>query len=81
MYHRQQNKSYPQSCLFARFEVMLDFNCQISLQSAAANCSFSDNLTPLGVTLIFLAMEHVFSSPHPQYDRNVILECQSVSMF
>ena len=28
---------------------------QISLQSAAVNCSFSDNLTPLGVTFILLA--------------------------
>ena len=29
---------------------------QISLQSAAVNCSFCDNLTPLGVTFILLAM-------------------------
>ena len=29
---------------------------QISLQRAAVNCSFSDNLTPLGVTFILLAM-------------------------
>ena len=29
---------------------------QISLQSAAVNCSFSDNVTPLGVTFILLAM-------------------------
>ena len=29
---------------------------QISLQSAAVNCSFSDNLTPLGVTFLLLAM-------------------------
>ena len=28
----------------------------ISLQSAAVNCIFSDNLTPLGVTFILLAM-------------------------
>ena len=28
---------------------------QISLQSAAVDCSFSDNLTPLGVTFILLA--------------------------
>ena len=26
--------------------------CQISLQSAAVNCSFSENLTPLGVPFI-----------------------------
>ena len=31
---------------------------QISLQSAAVNCSFSGNMTPLGVTLILLAMVH-----------------------
>ena len=31
---------------------------QISLQSAAVNCTFSDNLTPLGVTFILLAMVH-----------------------
>ena len=31
---------------------------QISLQSAAVNCSFSDNLTPLGVPFILLAMVH-----------------------
>ena len=31
---------------------------QISLQSAAVNCCFSDNLTPLGVPFILLAMEH-----------------------
>ena len=29
---------------------------QISLQSAAVNCSFSNNLTPLGVTFILLEM-------------------------
>ena len=31
---------------------------QILLQSAAVNCSFSDNLTPLGVTFILLVMVH-----------------------
>ena len=31
---------------------------QISLQNAAVNCSFSDNLTPLGVTFISLAMKN-----------------------
>ena len=62
MYHRQQNKCYPQRCLLAHFEATLDFSrianllahnnisqicyCgQISLQSAAVNCSF---LTPMG---------------------------------
>ena len=71
MYHRQQNKCYPQRCLLVHFEATLDFSCsefthnnksqicycgQISLQSAAVNCSFYDNLTPLGVTFILLAM-------------------------
>ena len=32
---------------------------QISLQSAAVNCSFSDNLTHFGVTFILLLMVHV----------------------
>ena len=31
---------------------------QNSLQSAAVNCSFSHNLTRLGVAFILLAMEH-----------------------
>ena len=29
--------------------------CQISLQITTANCSFSDDLTPMGVTFILLA--------------------------
>ena len=33
---------------------------QISLQSAAVNCSFCDNVTPLGVTFILLAMVQAF---------------------
>ena len=37
---------------------------QISLQSAAVNCSFSDNLTPLGVTFILLAMVRVQIHTH-----------------
>ena len=56
MYHRQQNKRYPK--VLAHFEATLDFSrsellahnnisqicycSQISLQSAAVNCSFSD---------------------------------------
>ena len=32
---------------------------QTSLQSAAVNCCFSDNLTPLGVTFILLEMVHL----------------------
>ena len=35
---------------------------QISLQSAAVNYSFSDNLTPLGVPFILLAMVHFLLS-------------------
>ena len=77
MYHRQQNKCYPQSCVLAHFEATLDFSrseftshnnisqicyCgQISFQSAAVNCSFSDNLTPLGVPFILLAMVHIYN--------------------
>ena len=40
---------------------------QISLQSAAVNCSFSDNLTPLGVTFILLAMVRVQIHTHTLY--------------
>ena len=36
---------------------------QISLQSAAVNCSFSDNMTPLGVPFIMLAMVHSLAYP------------------
>ena len=32
---------------------------QISLQSAAVNCSFPDTLTSLGVAFILLAMVHI----------------------
>ena len=32
---------------------------QISLKSVAAKCSFSDNLPPLGVSFILLAMVHI----------------------
>ena len=56
-------------CLFALFQATLNFSgieftnllahnniSQISLQSAAVNCSFCDNLTHLGVPFILLAM-------------------------
>ena len=72
MYHRQQNKCYPQSYLPSHLETTLDFSVanllahnnisqicywgQISLQSAVVNCRFSDNLTPLGVAFILLVM-------------------------
>ena len=78
MYHRQQNKCYHQECLLAHFEATLDFSrseftchnnisqicyCgRISLQSTEVNCSFSDNLTPLGVTFTLLAMVHTIIS-------------------
>ena len=42
---------------------------QISLQSAAVNCSFSDNQTPLGVTFILLAMVQGLSYIYKR-DRN-----------
>ena len=35
---------------------------QDSLQSTTVNCSFSDNLTPLGVTFILLAMLHLIKN-------------------
>ena len=35
---------------------------QISLQNTPFNCSFSDNLTHLGVTFILMAMVHVLCS-------------------
>ena len=64
MYHRQQNKWYPKSVhlpisklhsilvvvnLLAHNNISQICYCgQISLQSAAVNCSSSDNLTLLG---------------------------------
>ena len=75
MYHHKQNKWYPKGFNFPISKLhsilavanLLAHNnksqicyCgQISLQSAAVNCSFSDNLTPLGVTFILLAMVHI----------------------
>ena len=44
---------------------------QISVQSAAVNYSFSDNLTPLGVTFIWLAMVPT---------RSTIYRCSSVTI-
>ena len=68
-YHLQQNKYYLQRCLPAHFEATLDlivanllahnnlsqicYFGQISLQSAAVNCSFSGNLTPFGGNVYF----------------------------
>ena len=40
--------------------IQICYGGQISLQSAAVNCSFSDNQTPLGVTFILLAMDRSF---------------------
>ena len=66
-YYHQPNKCYPLRCLLAHFEATLDlltsnniseicYCGQISLQSAAVNCIFSYNLTPLWVTFILLPM-------------------------
>ena len=45
--------------LLARNNIRPIYYCgQISLQKAAVNCSFSDNLTPLRVTIILPAMVH-----------------------
>ena len=46
---------------------------QISLQSAAVNCSFSDNLTPSEVTFILLAMV-----PAKTTEKAIILTMQMV---
>ena len=75
MYNRQQSKCYPQRCLLAHsklhsilpVENLLVHNnisqicyCgQISLQSAAVNCSVSDNRTPRGDLFILLAMVYM----------------------
>ena len=64
MFHRQQNKCYPQRCFLAHFEAVANLLAhnsirkicycgQSSLQSAAVNCSFSDNLKPLGGNIYF----------------------------
>ena len=74
MYHRQQNKCYPQSVylpisklhsilavayLLAQNNKSQIFYCgQNWLQSTAVNCTSSENLTPLGVAFILLAMVH-----------------------
>ena len=79
MYHPQQNKCYPKGVylliqklhstlavanLLAHNNISQICYCsQISLQSAAVNCSFSENLTLLGVTFILLAMVPVFQKP------------------
>ena len=69
MYLRQQNKCYPQAIylpiskllsiltvanLLAHNNISQICYCgQISLQRTAVNCSFSDNLTPLGGNIYF----------------------------
>ena len=74
MYHPQQNKCYLKGVylpiwklhsilavanLLAHNNISQICYCgQISLQSAAVNCRISDNLTPLWVTIILLAMVH-----------------------
>ena len=46
---------------------------QISLQSAAVNCSFSDSLTPLGVPFILLAMVQLNFALTHNWDFNPML--------
>ena len=74
IYHRQNNKCYPKSVylpisklqsillvvnLLAHNNISQICYCgQISLQSAAVNCSFSGNVPPLGVTFLLLAVVH-----------------------
>ena len=74
MYHRQQNKCYPKGVYLPISKVLsilavanllahnnisqICYCSQIPLQSAAVNCSFSDNLTPFWVIFILLAMVH-----------------------
>ena len=56
--------------------------CQISSQSAAVNCSFCDNLTPLGVTFILLAMVHVIAvsnSPATRIQRTILFTFIKIS--
>ena len=76
--HRQQNKCYPKDVhlpipklhsilavanLLAHNNKSQICHCgQISLQSAAVNCIFSDNLTFLGATFILLAMVHLLKT-------------------
>ena len=79
IHHRQQNICYPNgvylpisklhsilavaNLLAHNNKSQICYCGQISLQGAAVNCSFSDNLTTLEVTFILLAMvhnEHIF---------------------
>ena len=77
MYHRQQNKCYPKvvylpisklhsilvivNLLAHNNKSQFCYCGQISLQSAAANCSFSDNLTPLGGGNSYFAGDGTYS--------------------
>ena len=62
--HRVSFLTYHRSCSLAHFEAMLDFSHllahnninQICYFNAEWCCTFSDNLTTLGVTLILLWM-------------------------
>ena len=79
MYNQQQSKWYPKGVylpisklhsilavanLLAHNNISQICYCgQISLQSTAVNCTFSDNLRPLEVTFISLAMiQHLLNS-------------------
>ena len=59
MCRRQQNKWYHHRCSLAHFEAALDFNLSNLLSHnnvsqniiTVVNCSFSDNMSPLGCHL------------------------------
>ena len=80
MHFRLQNKCYSQRRFMKLDSILAVVNLlaqnnisqicycgQISLLSAAVNCSFSDNLTSLGVTFILLAMVLV-QGVHKNYE-------------
>ena len=61
----------------------------ILLQSAAVNCSFSHNLTPLGVTFILRAMVHSMHAckissnackSNAEYHKNCLISCDVFSI-
>ena len=76
MYHRQQNINVTSKSLYLPFsKIHLDvanllahnnmsqicYSGQNLVQSAVVDCSFSDNLTPLGVTFILLAISVLYA--------------------
>ena len=83
-YHSRQNKCY---LIFKIHSILAVANLlahnnnsqicycvQISFQSAAFNCAFSDNLKPLGVAFILLAMvsiSHILSQTKKKLPRKI----------